>query len=154
MSGSLTQGPADILRWLVIQLAQGTDPTQNPQQAWPVYCGNEPDSPDNVITTYDTAGHVQGRLQITGEQVEYPGCQIRVRATDYVTGWQQINGIKIALDEQVAHTIVDIPNTTNQYDVIAVNRTSGVLAIGKDVAQGNKRHLFTLNVTLSVRQKS
>jgi len=44
---------AGIVQQLLIDLNLATDPTVGSE--WPVYCGYEPDDPDDCITVYDTA---------------------------------------------------------------------------------------------------
>lgn len=144
MPGTLTHSPAAIVRQLLIDLglvtASGT---------WPVKVSAEPDTPDNVVTIYDTAGETQGRIQYSGEVTDFHGLQIRVRAIDHPTGWAKVNAITTACAETVKRTTVAVSGTS--YTVHAMTRRSGILAIGKDVPS-SKRNLFTVNYTVSITQ--
>jgi len=146
MSGTLLHTPANILRWLLISLAQGTDPDAD--EDWPIYVSREPNAPDSVITIYNTTAVKQGRLMISGEVAERPGVQIRVRDPDEKSGFVKANAIAIALDG-VTYGGVTLDGTA--YKVYAVSRTSGPLSIGKEDSP-TKRNIFTLNVTAALRQ--
>jgi hypothetical protein len=59
-----------------------------------LFIGREPELPKNSVTIFDTAGRAP---QLTVDAVtgyEFPSVQIRVRNTDYETGWTLINNIK------------------------------------------------------------
>lgn len=146
---SLQNSPADIVRWLMIANGWGSDPTildgsGNPTGAWPIYAGAEPSSPDNVITLYDTAPTMEGRIQYTGEQVHHWGIQARVRATDYTTGWAMAQLIHDRWSQSLHTQYVTIGST--QYCVHSVSG-SRIQSLGKD-APSTKRSLFTVNATV------
>ena len=84
MTSQLDYSPADVLRWLLVSLSAGTDPADD--AAWPAYVSNEPDSPDNLLVMYDTAGIPAGFVQSTGEMMEYRGCPSRCEAR--ATRWR------------------------------------------------------------------
>jgi hypothetical protein len=142
---NLPHTPADILRYALIASSGGSLPSVN--GVWPIYISNEPDLPDNCITIYDTAGKFQGRIQVTGEMVEYPGIQIRVRGIDHQTARTRALLIENILDTVFRRTLVTIG--LNTYMVEAVTRTSQTIDAGKAVSQ-SKRHLFTLNAVLTL----
>jgi len=141
MAGSLAHSPADILRYSLIALGLGADPTAV-SPTWPIYVGAEPNVPDNVITLYDTEGRSDGRMNPTGERAEHHGIQVRVRAINHTTGYAKARAIAVALDESIVLTTVTISGTT--YLIHAVSRTSDVIPLGKDVST-SKRSLFTIN---------
>ena len=61
-----------------------------------LFIGQEPSTPKNCVTVYDTPGFPPSLgLETTG--YEYPSVQIRVRNTSYVGGWNLITSIKDAL---------------------------------------------------------
>jgi hypothetical protein len=132
--------PADVLRYLLIQLGLGTAPSSG--GAWPVYAADEPATPDNCITVYDTQGRDAGRIMNTGEREEYPGFQVRVRSLDHPTGALKANQIADALDTAVRLTNVTVETYT--YLVYCVSRTGNVLAAGKE-SPTSKRKLFFIN---------
>lgn len=153
MSGSLNHSPAHIIRNLLVTLGLGTDPDDN--NDWPMFVSREPNTPDSVITLYDTSSRLQGRFQKTGETQEHYGIQLRVRSASYVDGYAKANALTVALDESIKRydvSMEDVSGTgTSTYRVYAVTRTTGVIDIGKDVAT-SKRNLFTINAVVSLQQ--
>lgn len=147
MPGALTHSPADVLRWLLIDLGQGSDPADG--AAWPVFASAEPDSPDSCLTVYDTAGRDSGRSHPDGERAEHHGVQVRVRATSHREGYQKARAIALALDQDVYRDTVVIGD--DAYRVWSVSRTGDVLVLGTNIP-GSKRHLFTVNAVVSLRQ--
>ena len=147
MSGALAHSPADILRYLLIDLGHGTLPSDG--ALWPIYESQEPNLPDNVITTYNTTNVHQGRVMSDGEVQERYGIQIRVRATTELIAFVKSQAITISLDQDVYLKGVTINGSG--YLVHAVSRISGPMSIGKETPD-SKRDLFTINVTAAIRQ--
>lgn len=148
MSGLLAHSPADIVRRLLVALDLGEDPTATSSPAWSVYVGAEPDKPDNCITLFDTEGRISGNTQADGEIQEYHGIQIRVRATDYATGYAKARAIAVTLDAEVERDSVTI--SSDDYCVCSVTRTSDVIGLGMD-KPASRRQLFTINALANVR---
>lgn len=142
---NLTHDPADIVRYLLIAIGHGTLPTAS--GSWPINVMNEPDTPDDCITVYNTTGKVQGRIQKTGEFVEKPGIQVRIRAANYSTGYTKGKQIETSLDTDVLQDTVTIGSS--QYRVHALSRTANLVWLGKDVTS-SKRQVFTLNYTVTL----
>ncbi len=154
MSGSLTHSPADVIRNLIIDLGDGTAPSD--AGAWPVYVGSEPNAPDNLITCYDTAGEIQGHSQIDGEVQEDYGVQIRVRGDDFHGGQAKARAIAVALDAATLKVVRvgDVAGTGDEtYIVMSATRRSGPLSLGKDVTT-SKLNVFTINYTVAMQQSS
>ena len=63
-----------------------------------LFIGKEPKTPPNVVTIYDS-GESPPQLTLggQGESYDYPSIQIRVRNSDYLTGWSLIQNITISL---------------------------------------------------------
>lgn len=156
MTQTLYHSPADILRRLLVDLSVGTLPTDGGD--WPINVSAEQDLPDNQITVYDTAGSLQGRLQQSGNIVEFPGLQIRVRAVSHVLGWNKVNAIATTLDQSARRVTVTIGEHT--YLVHAVNRSTPPIPLGKETNQTGerlpmtKRQLFVINATITVKLSS
>lgn len=146
MLTTINHSPADVLRWLLIALGLGTDPANGGE--WQVYAGNEPGTPDQVITITDTAGTPQGRLHIDGEVIATFGFQVRVRSKDHPTGWLKADAIRNALAKSVDRTQVTVGGVA--YLVPCVVRIGNVIPLGKESA--SKRSIFTLNAETHVRQ--
>lgn len=156
MSGALTHSPADVLRRVLIALGLGTDPDAEPLGLWPIYAAAQPDTPDNVITLYDTVSVLQGRAMVTGEVMEQHGVQVRVRAATHDLGYQKARAVVVAMDESVYQESVTLDDpgvgtAASSYLVHAVSRRGGILALGKELP-ASKRSLFTVNALVSVRE--
>lgn len=147
MPGTLNHSPADIVREVLIQIGQGSDPDLGDD--WPVYESGEPDSPDNCVTVYDTQGRDDGRSMPDGERAEFHGIQVRIRSQTSKEGFVKARAMAIAMDTEVLLEEVDVDAYT--YRVNSLNRTSDVLPLGKD-SPGSKRSLFTINLVTSIRQ--
>jgi len=148
MPGLLTNPIDEIVGQLIIDLGLGTLPS-TPPSVWPVYTSQEPPNPDNCITVFITSHKDHGKFMKGGQRQNHYGAQVRVRATDHITGWQKINNIAISLDESVANETVGID--ANRYVIPAVTIASGPLNIGQETPE-SKRVIFTLNVLASIRQ--
>ena len=143
---SLAHSPADVIRWLLIDLGLGTDPSE--EDSWPIHTSSEPDSPDNSITVYDTAGIVDGRIQRTGETREHCGVMLQVRGTSQPIAWAKANAANVILDESIDKSNITIGST--DYIVYAVTRHSGPLSLGREPS--TNRFLFTINAVVALRQ--
>lgn len=140
----LLHSPANILRYLLIDLAQGTLPSDG--STWPIHVGQEADNPDQTITVYNTEGRTDGRMMEDGEVVEFPGILVRIRSPSSETGYTKAEAIKVALDEAY-RVSVTIDSTT--YTIQAATRVGTVNSLGRDV-QRTKMFLYTLNYLLTV----
>jgi hypothetical protein len=146
MSGILTHSPAEVLRYLLIQLGHGVLPPAS--SGWPISVSSEQDLPDQVITIYDTAGRYDGRSMQTGQKWEFYGVQIRVRGLNHSDCQLKARQIAVALDESIRNNVVTI--STTQYGVYSTSRTSGPMSIGKE--PNTNRVLFTINAVVALRQ--
>jgi hypothetical protein len=120
-------------------------------QAWPIAVGREQDPPDNVITIYNTTDKDEGRSSIDGEMAVHYGIQVRVRsdASNSELGYNKLNSILTAIDEEIYRVTVVIGSST--YLVESFSRTSGILSLGTEVG-ATKRYLFTLNALATLYQ--
>jgi len=135
---------AGIVQQLLIDLNLATDPTVGSE--WPVYCGYEPDDPDDCITVYDTGSALQGFRQPDGRAVEQPTVQIRVRSAAYLDGWTKARAIADALDALDLRTVS--LSESESYLIYAATRTTGILYLGRE-QRGAARNLFTLNAKVA-----
>lgn len=148
----MIRSPADIIRAVLIDRGLGTDPDLVPIQAWPVYTGGEPNSPDNVITTFGTTGNDHGRDMVTGEVMGAYGFQVRVRASTYSQGRDKIETIWETLSETsggVYYLTVNVSG--DEYLVVSVVRFGDIIELGKEVPN-SKRNLFTFNALINYRK--
>ena len=142
---ALGHSPADIVRYLLVDLSRGTLPED--ETTWPIYVSQEPDSPDSCITVYDTSGILEGRAQISGEIQEHYGIQIKVRAASPTVAYTKIAEINSWIDESVRNNSVTIESS--QYLVYAITRKGGILSLGKELS-ASKRNLYTVNAIVSL----
>lgn len=150
MEGTLQHSPADILRYLLIVHGMGSLPSGVNNSDWSIFVDNEPDRPDNCITVYNTPSIQQGRIQPTGQMIEYFGTQVRVRSQESRTGFNKIREIAVELDEDVLNEVVDIGSAS--YCVQSYSRLGSILSFGKDAPTPTKRHIHTFNGYLIVKQ--
>lgn len=137
--------PADVVTNYLIAENIGTPAKDNLN--WLCRANFQTDEPDNTITIYDTITDIDGRLQATGEVIEHPAIQIRVRAKDQPTGYSKATEIKNALDA-VKRTEVDMGD--RKFVIAGIHRLSGVVTLGTD--EDKKRHLFTINALLTLKE--
>ncbi len=142
--GDLYFSPADILRYLIVQLGLGTMPVANGD--WPVYCDSEGSAGDNSITTFDTEGTDDGVHQVDGNIQGMWGVQIQIRATDHNTGWRKSNTLYNTLSQGVYDVYVEVEET--MYRIHSVTIPGDVNRIGKE--PNSNRRLFTLNVIVDI----
>jgi hypothetical protein len=146
----LTDSPADIIANLLVALGLGVAPSESVQvQAdWTVQVSNEPESPDNVITVYDTQGHLDGVTTPDRMMNEHVGIQIRVRAQTHPIGWQKANQVAVALINQVNQAIVQGPSG-DYYIIYSILQTGAINTLGKEVGK-SRRRLFTYNAICAI----
>lgn len=142
---ALSHSPADIVRYLLVNLSRGSLPED--EAAWPIYVSQEPDHPDSCITVYDTSGIIEGRAQISGEIQEHYGIQIKVRAASPTVAYAKISEVNNWIDKSVRNNLVTIESS--QYLVYAITRKGGILSLGKELSS-SKRNLYTVNAIVSL----
>ena len=145
MSGSLEESPADIIRQLLIDLSMGTA-----SGTWPIYSFWEPDTPDNCITIYHTAGDLVASHQIDGEVQEYHGFQVRVRSSTPEVGFTKARAIAVSMDSMIQDAVVI---GANVYLIYSIVRKTDVIPIGKETPT-SFRDVFTINAVACLRQTS
>ena len=150
---TLTHSPAQIIRDLLVDLGLGVLPSAGGD--WPIFVTSIPDSPDSIIAVIDTLGTRDGRHQPTGEAAEHPGIHIEIRDANYQDGWEKANAVRVALSETILRNTVSIEDNigtgTTGYLVYAVTKISGIIPLGKELPT-SKRHLFTINAVVALRQ--
>ncbi len=73
-------------------------------ELFPIHIGKEPAEPQNVISIFET-GVMGPQLTLDRNEVyEYPTIQIRVRANEYLEGWNVITNIKNILHGRANET--------------------------------------------------
>ena len=99
-----------------------------------LFISREPDSPDAVVTVFDTGG---GEPSSGTENNEFPTIQVRVRGTvmDYETAYELIDSIKNTLHNLASQTI-------NSTKYIGVWASSDIIPLGYDASD---RPILVLN---------
>ncbi|MDR2170652.1 MAG: minor capsid protein [Planctomycetaceae bacterium] len=110
------------------------------------YLPDSPQAKDNIITVTDTEGNKDGRIMYSGETIIHPGCQIRTRATTYLTAYQKIKEIQIAMDK-VHNYMTQIDNTMAYLQTIS--QQGGIMPMGLD-SSGRRFH-FSINYIATIR---
>ena len=153
----MNDSPSDIVRQLLLTLGLGAIAAYAngayTGQPWPIFAANEPASPDNVITVYDTTGQSDGRTMPDGEECTHYGIQLRVRAVDEPTGWPVANNLRNALARLVPSPPTGTNYVTlgpNNYTVWAFAGIGNVIPLGKETPS-SARFLFTVNALVAIR---
>jgi len=116
---------------------------------WGLFMGFLPDEPDTAVCVYDTAGMLDGRMMRTGEKIEHPGIQIRVRGPVYKDAWTKANLIALALDTVQKNVVT---TEEESYIVHNVSRTGAIIPVGVEDAGRVRRHHFTMNMILTLQR--
>lgn len=144
--------PADILRYLLIDLDYGVLPTGQTvsSDTWLIFADLEPDRPDNCITVYNTNNIQFGRSQIDGSIFEHEGFQIRIRSATSVIGYRKSAALVEALDNIIYFNTVTIGEDT--YCIRSTRRIGDINALGKDTPTPTQRSVYTINGTIVLKQ--
>ena len=149
MPGLLTHSPADVIRHMLISMGHGVLRSTSPNGSWPIFVGNESDSPNNAVSVFDTRGRTHGATHVDGQYHEHHGIQVLVRAETYPVGWTKADQIRNALEVSMYQEQVTISGTRYSIHSVARDRVGGVLALGKDKSD-SKRSLFSINALVIV----
>lgn len=136
---------AEILRAIIVEDEIGVLRSLDSVSAWPVFVSHLPDEPDNSICVYDTSGIQEGRIQATGESINKPGWQVRVRGVSFENCMNKMYEIADCMDG-VLRRSVHVRNTTNL--VQAITKTGTILPLGQNNDKKRRYH-FTLNGTVT-----
>jgi len=158
MANSLLHSTAEVVRQLLVDLGYAAAPAVPQVNAWPIYVGSEPDGagvPDNVLSVYDTQGGPAPRFAQTGELGGNDGFLVRIRASDYQTGWRKGDELQTALAEHPDLVRTEgrgVVIASSSYAVYGIVNIGAILRLGLE--RGGRRWLFTVNAELVVEQLS
>lgn len=108
---------------------------------------------DRAISVTDYSGLPDGRILRTGEVIEHPGIQIRVRSRRYEEGYSKIKAIQTTMDAILRRLVQikdDKGDVLETWLVVSASRTSGIMPMGYD-PKGKTYHL-SINYTVTVEQ--
>lgn len=139
----MISSPARILQqWLV---DQGIGVDAGLPGDFPIYVGFLGDQEDKALAVYDTSPVTEGRIQRTGETIEHPGLQFRVRHNDYAAAYDKAKQITNALDGLKRATVVV---DTEAYTVHGVHHR-GIIDVGPEDDK-RRRQNFTINALATI----
>ena len=145
MSGILSHEPSAIVQQWMIDNGLGTDPAA--ASSWPIYSTFRPDRPDSLITIYDSAGKVTGKSMPDREVQEQYGIKVLLRDPSPVAGPTKARAIQTAFDAAYEDE-VSLEGVT--YLIHNFLRGERINTLGHET--GNQRLLYSLNVTVNLRQ--
>ena len=149
MVQTLYHSPARIIRKLLLD--QGLASSSGD---WQCFYAREPNTPDNCLSVFGTAGTGGGSLMVTGELTGHDGFQIRIRAKDHDTGRRKADAIQTELAEVVYQQTVTIIDESITYTYTVWSVLPGdVLDLGTEDAP-SARSVFTINCTSAIDQNS
>jgi hypothetical protein len=91
---------------------------------------------------------LDGRLMGTGEVIEHYGIQLKIRSSDYLTGWQKIRQLVLYL-RAINNNHVVIGDTT--FVLHNLSQTTSIVCLGNE-AESKRRFLFTVNYVCTIKQ--
>lgn len=99
-------GPDEVIGRLLVVRGLGTDPAwwgtntvadrADAAHDWPVFVGQEPEAPDEVLTVYETTPQVDAKTMPDGQLVVHWGLTVRVRGRTKPAA--QVKAAEIARD--------------------------------------------------------
>ena len=96
--------PSVDIKEMLEYFAQDSSSSDCDIDLFPIFIGKEPAEPQNVISIFET-GIMGPQLTLDRKEVyEYPTIQIRVRANEYLEGWDVITNIKNILHGRANET--------------------------------------------------
>lgn len=144
-SDTLGVSPSYILRAYIVDVVTGFTYPENGSD-WPLFTSFMPDSLNDASAVYDTTPVKDGRLMV-GTVIQHYGLQIKLKAQDYNTGWAKLNNLASSLDSVLRYT-----QTVSGNDYLIQNITRNPVAyLGMDT-EGKRRHVFTVNLLMTVKQ--
>jgi hypothetical protein len=143
-----TASPAQLIAQFLVNQGVGSAPAG--ALAWPISVGFSPDgtgAQDSSITIYDTEGVGDGRILFTGEEINHPGVQVRVRAQAYGDGWGKMVELTHFLALLFRQTL-----TVGLYDYLVYNafQVAPPASLGQEQS-AKRRYLSTVNYLISLQ---
>jgi Bacteriophage minor capsid protein len=114
---------------------------------WGVSIGHQNSTEECCLSVYDTAAISDGRIMSTGERIEHPGIQVRIRATNYPQGWAKAWEICKLMDATVREPVT-MPDGAVRMD--AITRKGRPIPLGFE--PGGRLVLFVINATMTLSE--
>lgn len=162
---SLSNSPAKIVQYLLVQLGLGViPPVTGTVASWPVYAHqkivnavSKIANPVNAVIVYDTSGHLDGRVMLTGIETEHYGIMIHTRDQDPEVAEAYGYLIKDTLLQSVYRVNVTVPVENNAdgnqnpgatYFIQCLTQTSSVVPLGAETQ--NRWSTSSVNFTITL----
>lgn len=143
----MNHSPADILVKLLSDLSLATvPPSVTPSNGYTAYVNQYPDTPDKLITLYDTDGLNDGK-HMFASTVVHPGINMRVRSTTQNLAYVKAIAVLNALDA-VNRATVTLDGTS--YLIQNIVQRGTLNSMGHDADDVNWSYSANLTVTLSL----
>ena len=152
--------PAHIIATALVNgLRASWDDLHASVDKWKMHYAFVPDVPDTLLVVYDTQGRTAGRIQETGDMVEFPGIQIMSRSLSHPVGYNMLQSLwelNVGFCLKGVHRLpIAMPLTrigdytipAQSYLIHSVNKASPIMAAGQDE---KRRSLLTLNFITSI----
>lgn len=145
---------SQIISRLMVQKGLGTVPTTTSVREWPIYISDLPNTPDHLIRVTDTQGRNVGRIQNTGEMLDYQGFQITIRGRRYDLTYMKAQSIADTFDTDVYYEDVVLHNPDVTYKVQSITRTTDIQPIGSGISTRGRTLSdlvsFTINAVVCI----
>jgi len=131
-------------------MGKGIIETPSKQAIWPGFISHLPGGKDvqQAVALSDTQGMNDGRIMRTGEVIEHPGLQIRVRSRDFETSFQKATEAADSLSSVIRQSVTMKDNTS--YLINNVSRFSSILPMG--VEPETRLFLCSVNFTATITE--
>jgi len=146
MSYDINNSPILIIQTYLVNKSLGSLPANDNE--WPLYLSFLPDSVDNAMCLYDENPQIDGRIQSTGELLLHFGMRLRIRNTDYETGWAKAAEILRDLMTSVRQSVVI---NINEYLIHTFTTYTGIHSMGLENST-KRRNIFDLNFITSIEE--
>lgn len=137
--------PAELLQNSLVAANIGVKPSSTIGGKWPIFANHLPEYPDNAVVISDTSGVRDGRIMSTGENIDKPGFQVRVRGLTHTDAYSKIKEV-IEHFEKINKESIAING--DSYRIHSVTRTGTVLTLGQE-QNARRRCGFTVNGTIT-----
>lgn len=133
-----------VQAWLI---SEGLGTAVATNGAWPVYAYNRPDSPDSLLTVYNTGADLDGTIQRTGVSVFHETVQIYLRGLTDDQVYQKGLDIQAKMDA-VRSTLVSWGGNT--YKIHSFRTVTPLTFLGEE--EKNKRRQYFINGRLTITE--
>jgi hypothetical protein len=123
-----------------------------PATGWRVYSPFMPDDRDRAIAVANTSPVLDGSIAATGEVIEHPGIQVKVRdaAGNHDPGHEKGLAVQKALTESLRRATVVVGGKT--FILFKFTLSAGLTFVGLE--EQNNRPWWVINGTLTVAEVS